>query len=122
VGRRLPSCLEIVAALLIAIRPLAPRISVRSSVTAAIMLPVTGCVPHGHGRSDSPGPARMAPPRVLLGQDVIGVGLDEQLYEHRVHDVPPGPAAASLVAAVGEFRHLGHPLQRAEPRNDGYKT
>ena len=69
----------------------------RSSVTAAIMLPVPGGGPHRHGRSASPGPARTAPP-VLLGRRVIGVGLDEQLYEHRVHDVPPGPAAASLVA------------------------
>jgi hypothetical protein len=48
----------------------------RSSVTAAIMLPVTGGGPHGHGRSASPGPARMAPP-VLLGEQVIGVGFDE---------------------------------------------
>jgi hypothetical protein len=60
------------------------------------MLPVSGGGPHGHGQSGSPGPARMAPP-VLLGQQIIGVGFDEQLYEHRVHDVPPGPEAASLV-------------------------
>jgi hypothetical protein len=57
------------------------------------VLPVTGGGPHRHGR---PGPARTASP-VLLGEQVIGVGFDEQLYEHRVHDVPPGSAAASLV-------------------------
>jgi hypothetical protein len=33
-----------------------------------------------------------APP-VLLGRQVLGVGLDEQLFEHRVHDGPPGSAA-----------------------------
>jgi hypothetical protein len=70
----------------------------RSSDPAAIMLPVTGGGPHGHGRSESPGPARVAP-HVLLGQQVIGVGFDEQLYEYGVHDVPPGPAAATLVGA-----------------------
>jgi len=42
-----------------------------------------------------------AAPPVVLGRQVIGVGFDEQLFEHRVHDVPPqagegagGPAAA----------------------------
>jgi hypothetical protein len=28
-------------------------------------------------------------PPVLLSREVIGVGVDEQLFEHRVHDVPP---------------------------------
>jgi hypothetical protein len=50
----------------------------RSSVTATIMLPVTGGGPYGHGGPGSPGPARMAP-LVLLGHQVIGVGFDEQL-------------------------------------------
>ena len=41
--------------------------------------------PDDHG---SPGPGHAAPP-ILLGRQVIGVGLDKQLFEHRVHDVPP---------------------------------
>jgi hypothetical protein len=59
------------------------------------VLPVTGGGPHGHGRPGAPGRARPAPP-VLLGQQLIGVGFDEQRYEHRVHDVPFLLAAASL--------------------------
>src|SRR6516164_297451 len=58
------------------------------------VLPATGGGPDHHGRPGSPGPARAAPP-VLLGRQIIGVALDEQLDKHRVHDVPPGPSAAS---------------------------
>ena len=50
------------------------------------MLPWAGGGPDGHGRPGSPGPVPAAPPIVPGGQ-VIGV--DEQLFEHRVHDVPP---------------------------------
>jgi hypothetical protein len=52
------------------------------------LLAVAGGGPDDQGRAGSPGPADAALP-VLLGQQVIGVGLDEQLFEHRVHDVPP---------------------------------
>jgi hypothetical protein len=59
-----------------------------------------------HDRSGSPGPAHAAPP-VLLGHQVIGVGLEEQLYEHRVHDVPPQADGCILgyVERVAESRH-----------------
>jgi hypothetical protein len=67
----------------------------RSPVTAVTVLPVTDGGPHGHGLPGTPGRARPAPP-VLLGQQVIGVGFDKQLYEHRMHDVSLLPAAASL--------------------------
>jgi hypothetical protein len=30
-----------------------------------------------------------APPPVVLGGQVIGVAVDKQLFERRVHDVPP---------------------------------
>jgi hypothetical protein len=43
-----------------------------------------------HGRSIAPGPARRAPPGLFRGQQIIGVGLDEQFHEHRVHDASPG--------------------------------
>ena len=56
----------------------------RSPVTAAAALPGAGGGPDDHGRPGSPGPGHAAPP-VLLGEQVIGVGLDEQLSEHRVH-------------------------------------
>jgi hypothetical protein len=57
-------------------------------------MPVTGGGPQGYGRPIAPGPARAAPPDFLLGQQIVGVGVDEQLHEHRMHDVlPPGPAA-----------------------------
>src|SRR5260370_20004894 len=36
---------------------------------------------------------------LLLGQQVVGVALDEQFHEHRVHDVPP-PGGRSLLAAA----------------------
>jgi hypothetical protein len=42
----------------------------------------------GHGQPGSPGPVPAAPP-VALGGQVIGIGVDEQFFEHRVHDVPP---------------------------------
>ena len=44
--------------------------------------------PDDHGWPGSPGPAHAALP-ILPGRQVIGVGLDKQLFEHRVHDVPP---------------------------------
>src|SRR6516225_7767251 len=53
--------------------------------------------PDDHGWPGSPGPAHAALP-ILLGRQVIGVGLDKQLFEHRVHAVPPqagkGPGRA----------------------------
>src|SRR5262245_65258118 len=54
---------------------------------------MAGGGPDGHGRPGSPGPAHTAPP-VLFGRQVLGVGVDEQLFEHRVHDVPPRLAPA----------------------------
>jgi len=72
---------------------------------AAAVLPATGSGPDDHGRPGSPGPARATPP-VLLGQQVIGVAVDEQLDKHRVHAVPPRPATASLIpgATTAESR------------------
>jgi hypothetical protein len=68
-------------------------------------LPDTGGRPDDHRRPGTPGPARPAPP-ILREQQVIGVGLDEQLYEHRVHGVPPRPTAACRAwAAVVESRY-----------------
>ena len=52
------------------------------------VLPVRRGGPDHDGRSGSPGPVCAAPP-VLLRHQVIGVGLDEQFFEHRVHGVPP---------------------------------
>jgi hypothetical protein len=49
-----------------------------------LVLSVAGGGPDDHGRPGSPGPGHAAPP-VLLGEQVIGVSLDEQLSEHRVH-------------------------------------
>ena len=53
------------------------------------------------------------PPPVLLGQQVILIGLDEQLNEQRVHDVPPradgckallrSPGAGAPVRAVASI-------------------
>jgi hypothetical protein len=41
----------------------------------------------------------------LLGQ-VIGIGLDEQFYEHRVHDVPPQADGCIFgVGVVTQSRH-----------------
>ena len=44
--------------------------------------------PDDHRWPGSPGPPHAAPP-ILPGRQVIGVGLHKQLFEHRVHDVPP---------------------------------
>jgi hypothetical protein len=52
-------------------------------------IPITGGGPHDCGRSVAPGPARAAPIVLHLGQQIIGVGLDEQLHERRMHDAPP---------------------------------
>jgi hypothetical protein len=51
--------------------------------------PITGGGPHDYGGAIALGPARAAPLGLILGQQVIGVGLDEQFHEHRVHDAPP---------------------------------
>ena len=48
------------------------------------VLPSTSGGPDDHGRPGSPAPGHTAP-AVLLGQQISGVGLDEQLFEHRVH-------------------------------------
>jgi hypothetical protein len=37
----------------------------------------------------------VALPVLLLGEQVVGVGLDEQPHEHGVHDVPPAVLAFS---------------------------
>jgi hypothetical protein len=42
-------------------------------------------------------------PPVLLSRQVIGVGVDEQLSEHRVHDVPPQAGAGRLNSGTGLF-------------------
>jgi hypothetical protein len=44
-----------------------------------------------------------AVPPVFLGQQVIGVGLDKELFEHRVHDVPPRVGGCILGAGAGMF-------------------
>src|SRR6516165_8466226 len=54
---------------------------------AGLVLLIAGGEPDGHDRPGSPGPAHTAP-TVLLGRQVLGVGVDKQLFEHRVHDVP----------------------------------
>jgi hypothetical protein len=56
-------------------------------------IPATGGGPDGYGRPIAPGPAHAAALGLLLGQQIIGVGLDEQLHEHWMHDALPGPAA-----------------------------
>src|SRR6266705_1827521 len=52
-------------------------------------IPITGGRPHDDGRPVAPGLARAAAPVLLLGQQIIGVGLDEQLHERRMHDALP---------------------------------
>ena len=52
-------------------------------------IPITGGGPHDHGRPMALGSACAAPLDLLLGQQIIGVGLDEQLHEHRMHDALP---------------------------------
>src|SRR5262249_39478573 len=90
-----------------------------SPVTAAAVLLATGGGPDGHGRPGSKGPARAAPP-VLLGRQVISVGLDEPLDKHRGHDVPPRPAAASLVPGPLLLSPGYGPVRYGRPaRNDG---
>jgi hypothetical protein len=38
--------------------------------------------------------------RKLIGRQVIGVGLDEQFFEHRMHGVPPGGSAGCMVGGA----------------------
>jgi len=60
------------------------------SSPSRLEIPVTGGGPHKYGRRPiAPGPARAAPLGLLLGQQIIGVGLEEQLHEHRMHDALP---------------------------------
>ena len=94
-------------------------------VTPRPEIPITGGRPHDCGRSIAPGPARAAPlDLLLLGQQIIGVGLDEQLHEHRMHDAPPrGRWRCSLRAVplpgrgpratVDTFREHCHPARCA---------
>jgi hypothetical protein len=49
---------------------------------------MTGGVPHDYGRPIALGPACTTQLNLLLGQQIIGVRLDEQLHEHRMHDAP----------------------------------
>ena len=72
-------------------------------------IPITGDGPHDNGRSIAPGPARAAPLDLLLGQQIIGVGLDEQLHEHRMHDAPPP-------GALGGARCMPCPSPSRGPR------
>ncbi len=73
-------------------------------------IPITGGGPNDHGRSIAPGPAHAAP-GLLLSQQIIGVGLDEQFHERRMHDAPPPGPAAVLVAC----RALHRVEDRARP-------
>jgi hypothetical protein len=60
-------------------------------------IPIRGGGPHDYGRPIALGPERAAPFDLLLGRHIIGVGLNEQLHEHRMHDAPfPGPAAVLI--------------------------
>ena len=67
------------------------------------VVPVAGGGPDDLGRAGSPGPVYAPPPVVLSGQ-VIGGGVDEQLFEHRVHDVPPQPEARDRAGPAAAFR------------------
>ncbi len=61
--------------------------------------PIAGVGPHEYGRPIALGPACAPPLDLLLSQQIIGVGLDEQLHEHRMHDAPsPGRRRCSLRA------------------------
>jgi len=80
----------------------------RPGCSLALRSESTGGGPHDYGRSIAPGPARAAPLGLLLSQQIIGVGPDEQLHERRMHDVPPPGPAAVLVACRA--------LHRAEDR------
>ncbi len=61
-------------------------------------IPITGCGPHDYGRSMALGTAPAAPLGLLLGLQIIGVGLDVQLDEGRMHDALLSELAAVLVA------------------------
>ena len=81
--------------------------------TSRLEIPIMTGGLHGYGRPIAPGPARAAPLGLLLGQQVIGVGLDEQLHEHRVHDAPsPLPRQAAVLVAC---RALHRSEDRARP-------
>jgi hypothetical protein len=47
-----------------------------------------------------------AAPPVVLGCQVIGVGVDEQLFEHRVHGVPPQPGKGAGGPRSGRFQAM----------------
>jgi hypothetical protein len=57
---------------------------------------MTGGVPHDYGRPIALGPACTTQLNLLLGQQIIGVRLDEQLHEHRMHDAPLMQASGLL--------------------------
>src|SRR6266536_1596094 len=52
-------------------------------------IPIAGSGPHDHDRSTASGPAHVTPLGLLLRHQIIRVGLDEQLHEHRLHHVLP---------------------------------
>src|SRR5215469_17082802 len=66
---------------------------------------VSDCDPHDPGCSAAPGRVRAALPVLLLSQQVVGVGLDEQRHEHGVHDVPP--VVLAFHAATGSRTWVG---------------
>ena len=86
----------------------------RPSDHPVMPLRALGC---GYDRPIASRPARAAPLDLLLfGQQIIGVGLDEQLHEHWMHDVlspgpgsGPGPGPAAVPVAC-------RARQRAEDR------
>jgi hypothetical protein len=63
---------------------------------------------HGYGRPIAPGPAPAAPLGLFLGRQVIGVGLYEQLHEHRVHDALPRGRRCSLRAVPFTDQRTAH--------------
>jgi len=80
------------------------------SSPSQLEIPVTGGGPHDYGRPIAPGPACAVPLDLLLfGQQIIGVGLDEQLHEHRMHDVlPRGPRRCPLRAVPFSEQTTAH--------------
>jgi hypothetical protein len=74
-------------------------------------IPITGGGLYDYGWPIALGPARAAPLDLLLGQQIIGVGLDEQLHEHRMHDAPsPGPAVLVACHALHRVEDRARPL------------